>query len=144
MKTQVLAISTSAFLLGFGVLAVDAQQGPGSPMQQSETQMHQPETGAGGCGGMMGEHGMGMGRGMMGMGGMGHGMMGHRAMMNPLAMRMIFALIDTDGDGTISLQEWQAAHEKIFKAMDVDKDGTVSFEEMMNFFRGAAKSAPHQ
>jgi len=60
-------------------------------------------------------------------------------MMDPLAMRMIFALIDTDGDGTISLQEWQAAHEKIFKAMDPDKDGTVTFEEMMNFMRGVAR-----
>src|SRR5262249_18361500 len=132
MKTQVLAITTSAFLLGFGVVAADAQQGPGSPMQQSETQMHQLETGGGGCGGTMGEQGMG--RGMMG--GMHHGMMGHRAMMNPIAMRMIFALMDSDGDGTISLQEWQAAQEKIFKAMDTDRDGTVSFEEMMNFFRG--------
>ena len=142
MKTQVLAITTSAFLLGFGVLAVDAQQRPGSPMQQSETQMHQSETGTGGCGGMMGEQGMGMGRGTMG--GMHHGMMEHRAMMNPIAMRMIFALMDSDGDGTISLEEWQAAHAKIFKAMDADKDGTVSFEEMMNFFRGTARSAPHQ
>src|SRR5262249_59671843 len=71
-------------------------------------------------------------------------MMEHRAMMNPIAMRMIFALMDSDGDGTISLEEWQAAHGKIFKAMDADKDGTVSFEEMMNFFRGTARSAPHQ
>jgi len=78
------------------------------------------------------------------MGGMHHGMMEHRAMMNPIAMRMIFALMDSDGDGTISLEEWQAAHAKIFKAMDADKDGTVSFEEMMNFFRGTARSAPHQ
>ncbi len=88
--------------------------------------------------GMMG-HGRMMGHGMMGRGMMRHGMMAHRGMMDPLAMRMIFALIDTDGDGTISLQEWQAAHEKIFKAMDPDKDGTVTFEEMMNFMRGVAR-----
>ena len=49
----------------------------------------------------------------------GGGMMGHGA-----AMRVIFALMDSDGDGTVSLQEFQAAHEKIFKAMDTDKDGT--------------------
>jgi Ca2+-binding EF-hand superfamily protein len=55
---------------------------------------------------------------------------------------IIFALIDSDGDGTISLQEWQAAHEKIFKAMDTDKDGTVSFEEMMNFMQGSKRPTP--
>jgi EF hand len=70
-------------------------------------------------------------RGMMHPGSMGH----HRAMMNPVLMRMIFALMDSDGDGTVSLQEWQAAHEKIFRAMDADKDGTITFEEMMNFMR---------
>ena len=53
-----------------------------------------------------------------------------------LPLRIIFALMDSDGDGTISLQEFQAAHEKIFKAMDRDKDGTVSFEEMLNFMHG--------
>jgi hypothetical protein len=61
--------------------------------------------------------------GMMGM--MGHGM-----------MRMIFGLMDADGDGKLTLQEFQAAHERIFKAMDTDHDGTVTFEEMQAFIRG--------
>jgi Ca2+-binding EF-hand superfamily protein len=56
------------------------------------------------------------------------------------AMRIIFALMDPDGDGTISLEEFQAAHERIFKAMDADKDGTVSMEEMRDFFHGAGKA----
>jgi Ca2+-binding EF-hand superfamily protein len=43
-------------------------------------------------------------------------------------MRIIFALMDRDGDGTISLEEFQAAHEHIFKAMDTDKDGTLTLE----------------
>jgi Ca2+-binding EF-hand superfamily protein len=51
-------------------------------------------------------------------------------------MRIIFSLMDADGDGTISLQEFQAAHERIFKAMDADHDGTVTFEEMQAFIRG--------
>jgi Ca2+-binding EF-hand superfamily protein len=71
-----------------------------------------------------------MGCGMMRRG----GMMGHGA-----AMRVIFALMDSDGDGTVSLQEFQAAHEKIFKAMDTDKDGTLTLEEA--FMRGTGKSA---
>ena len=56
-------------------------------------------------------------------------------------MGMMFALIDTDNDGTISLQEWQAAHERIFKAMDTDKEGTVSLQEMQRFMAGRTRSA---
>jgi Ca2+-binding EF-hand superfamily protein len=62
---------------------------------------------------------------------MGGGMMGP-----PFMMRMIFALMDADGDGTISLQEFQAAHERIFKAMDTNKDGKLTPEEMHAFMHG--------
>jgi uncharacterized protein YhfF len=51
-------------------------------------------------------------------------------MIGPVVVRIIFALMDRDGDGTVSLDEFQAAHERIFKAMDPDKDGTVSQEEI--------------
>ena len=30
-------------------------------------------------------------------------------MMAPVMARIIFSLMDADGDGTVSLQEWQAA-----------------------------------
>jgi len=80
--------------------------------------------------------------GRMGEGWRKHGMMRHGGMMGPLAMRIIFALMDRDSDGTVSLEEFQAAHERIFKAMDPDKDGTVSQEEMLDFMRGPDKSAP--
>jgi uncharacterized protein YhfF len=30
--------------------------------------------------------------------------------------------IDGNGDGKVSLEEWQVAHERIFKAMDTDHD----------------------
>ena len=81
-----------------------------------------------------------MGCGMMGRGGMrGGGMMGRG-----VAMRFIFALMDSDGDGTVSLQEYQATHEKIFKAMDTDKDGTLTIEEIQAFMRGKGKSAPKE
>jgi Ca2+-binding EF-hand superfamily protein len=88
--------------------------------------------------GMMGD---GMMRGMMGRGMMG-GMMGPGAMMSPLAMRIIFALMDADGDGTVSLQEFQTAHERIFKAMDANKDGVLSLEEVQAFMRGTSAPAP--
>lgn len=60
---------------------------------------------------------------------------GRRAM-SPTIMHIIFSLMDADGDGKITLQEWQAAHERIFKAMDTDHDGTVTMEEMLTFMRG--------
>jgi Ca2+-binding EF-hand superfamily protein len=90
---------------------------------------------------MMGE-GM-MGRGMMGRGMMG-GMTGSGAVMSPLAMRIMFALMDTDSDGTVSLQEFQAAHERIFKAMDANKDGLLTLEEIQAFMRGTSAAAPQK
>ena len=59
-----------------------------------------------------------------------------------MMMRMMFSLMDADGDGKLSLQEFQAAHERIFKAIDANKDGFISFEEMQNFIRGANPPAP--
>jgi hypothetical protein len=87
--------------------------------------------------GMMGQGGMGpgsMGLGSMGPGSMGSGMM----------MRMLFSLMDSDGDGTISLQEFQAAHERIFKAMDANKDGSLTLEEIQAFMQGTRRSVPRQ
>jgi len=57
---------------------------------------------------------------------------------------MIFALVDSDGDGTIELPEFQAAHERIFKAMDSNKDGKFTPEEMQAFMQGTRRSASPQ
>ena len=126
MKKHVLMLATCAFVLACGAIRADAQESPGVHGHEGQA--------------MMGQGGM-MGCGMMGRGGMigGGGMMGQGA-----AMRFIFALMDSDGDGTVSLQEFQAAHEKIFKAMDTDKDGTLTLEEIQAFMRGTSKSAPKE
>ena len=55
--------------------------------------------------------------------------------------RMMFVLMDTDGDGTLSLEEFQTAHAKIFKAIDTDKDGKVTFAEMQAFFHGGSQAS---
>jgi Ca2+-binding EF-hand superfamily protein len=75
---------------------------------------------------------------MMTGGMMGRGMMGGGSMMGPppIMLRIMFALIDTDSDGAVSLQEFQAAHERIFKAMDTNKDGKLTLEEMEAFMHG--------
>ena len=61
-----------------------------------------------------------------------------------MMMRMLFSLMDSDGDGTISLQEFQAAHERIFKAMDANKDGRLTFEEIQAFLQEARRPAQRQ
>jgi hypothetical protein len=144
MKKHALMATATAFILACGVMAARAQQSPESPMMQQPDQMQQQFAEEGSDemehGSLMGHGGM-MGRGVMGHEGMmGHGMIGRRG--SPFVMRLIFALMDSDGDGTISLEEFQAAHERIFKAMDADKDGTVTLEEMQDFMRGTSRPAP--
>ena len=70
---------------------------------------------------------------MMGPGMKDHSAMGNHAAGLPMMFRMIFALMDADGDGVISLQEFQTAHERLFKAMDSNKDGKLTPEEMRAF-----------
>ena len=131
MYGRVLGVTISV-ILAYGAVGVLAQDRMvPQPVQQQEQSQPTGQEGHG----MMG-HGM-MGGGMMGHGMMGHGMMGGGAMGPPSAMlRMMFALIDTDSDGTISLEEFQAAHERIFKAMDTNKDGKLTPEEMQAFMHG--------
>ncbi|WP_349629063.1 hypothetical protein [Bradyrhizobium sp. RP6] len=94
---------------------------------------------------MMGMMGQGMmGQGMMGPGMKGRGTTGGDRMGPPIGSRIIFALIDADGDRNVSLSEFQVAHERIFKAMDSDKDGKLTLEEMMVFMHGTKSSAPQQ
>ena len=142
MKKNVLMLTTSAFILACSAIAGSAQQSPGTPPMQRPDQMEEQPGDEEDPG--TNEQEDVMGRGMMGRGMMGHGRMGNRGMMGPPVMRIIFALMDSDGDGTISLQEFQAAHERIFKAMDANKDGVLTREEMQAFMRGISKSAPQQ
>ena len=128
MYRHILGLTASALMLASGTGGALAQdQMPHQPDQQ-QMQSHSMQDGEG----MMG-HGSVMGDAMM-RHMMGRGMMG--AMGPPFMMRMMFALMDADGDGTISLQEFQAAHERIFKAMDTNRDGKLTLEEMQAFIHG--------
>jgi hypothetical protein len=123
MQKRILLLATSAFILACGAVTANAQQGPVMPEQE---QQHHP--------------GWFRGMGMMGRG----GMMGSGGMHSGMIMRMLFALMDADGDGTVSLQEFQAAHERIFKAMDANKDGRLTLEEIQAFMQGTRAPAPRQ
>jgi Ca2+-binding EF-hand superfamily protein len=61
----------------------------------------------------------------------------------PAMMAMMMILMDSDADGAVSLQEFQAGHERIFKAMDADKDGKLTLDEIRNF-RLEAAGAPRR
>jgi hypothetical protein len=134
MKNRIVAITTSVFMLLGAATSAIAQ----STTQQSGQQ--QPSTTQGSPGAMD----PGMMRGGMREGGMmGGGMMRQQAMAAPF-MRIIFALMDSDSDGTVSLQEFHAAHERIFKSMDTNKDGVLTLEEMQSFMSGQRRSGPQQ
>jgi Ca2+-binding EF-hand superfamily protein len=62
-------------------------------------------------------------------------MMRHRMNMRGPKMRMMFIMMDTDGDGALSLEEVQALHARMFKAIDADKNGKVTLEEIQQFLR---------
>lgn len=126
MYRHFLGLMTSALILAYGTFGALAQnQMTPQPDQQ---QMQSRPMGQG--------SGSPMGGSMMGGGMMGRGMMGGGTMGPPFMIRMMFALIDADGDGTISLQEFQTAHERIFKAMDNNKDGKLTLEELQAFIHG--------
>jgi hypothetical protein len=134
MQKRVPILTTSAFILACGAVAASAQQGPMMqhqpqiPQQQQE-QERQPH---------LGDWVRGMS--MMGRGGtMGSGTI-HSGMM----MRVLFAMMDSDGDGTVSLQEFQTAHERIFKAMDINKDGVLTLEEIQAFMHGTRTPVPSE
>jgi hypothetical protein len=61
----------------------------------------------------------------------GWGMMGPG--MPHMMMRMMMIMADTDIDGAVSLQEFQAAHERMFRAMDANKDGRLTMDEVQSF-----------
>jgi EF hand len=168
MGRHVLVLTTSAFVLTCGVLAASAQQVPDVPTMQQQPQNLQEqlqrqlqgvpsphrvvEDDIDDDGWMTGwrygprwrQH-HGWDRGYMGPGLMGRGaMVGSGSLHSRMMMRMLFALMDSDGEGTVSLQEFQAAHERMFKAMDANKDGRLTLEEIQAFMQGARRSGRQQ
>jgi hypothetical protein len=131
MYKRILGLTTYALILAYGVGAAFAQN---QMIPQPGQQQAQSPAGSQEGPGPMGHGSMMDGEMMKHM--MGRSMMGGGVMGAPLMMRMMFALMDADGDGKISLQEFQTAHERIFKAMDSNKDGQLTPDEMEAFIHG--------
>jgi EF hand domain-containing protein len=144
MEKRLIAVTTSAFILLGAAVTASAQSTATQPSAQTQSSATQ------GGPGMMGPRMMQEG-GMMSGGMMGGGMMGQRPIPGTV-MRIIFALMDSDGNGTVSLQEFQAAHERMFKAMDANKDGVLTLQEIQVFMgeqtsgqaSGQTRSGPQQ
>ncbi|ESW85126.1 calcium-binding EF-hand-containing protein [Mesorhizobium sp. LSJC280B00] len=56
--------------------------------------------------------------------------------MHGARMRMMFAIVDADGDGAVSQSEVQDFVGRIFNAVDEDGDGSVDMKEIRSFFHG--------
>ena len=142
MYTSVLGVTISALILVSGVGGAIAQDRTMMP-QPEQTQPHP-----------MGQEGAGMmGRGMgggMGHGMMDHGMMGHHMMEGmtghetagppPVIFRVMFALIDTDSDGTISLPEFR--RRGLLQGLDELSITLQDIQQVEGFLARARKTRP--
>ena len=114
--SKILIVSASVLALTFGIAAAGAHQTGQGMMNGNQGYMGQ------GYPAMMNGHGWGPGM-------MGYGMMG-AGMMDP---DMMLIMMDTNGDGTLSLEEFQAMPTRMFNYLDKNKDGQVDQSELDAF-----------
>lgn len=113
---------------GMGMQGGARDEGTGGGMTGQGMMGHGMMQGGMMQGGMMGHHAGGQGGGQGGHGAMGAGA-GHGAAIP----RLMFLLIDRDGDGALSLEELREVQERVFREMDADGDGGVTPEEIEGF-----------
>jgi hypothetical protein len=72
--------------------------------------------------------------------GRGQGRAGHRGhqMMRGAGMRLMFGLLDMNGDGSLSENEVQGAVARIFSGIDENGDGKIDRDEIQSFLHGSS------
>ncbi len=58
-------------------------------------------------------------------------------MMRHAGMRLMFDLLDTDGDGSLSKDEVQGAVGRMFSSIDENGDGKIDRDEIQSFMHGS-------
>ena len=140
MQRRLLVLVAASALAAGGAVLAQTHQGPGhgSPQQDRPGMMMQQPGGGGQAAGpgdrpagMMMDHG----GGMMG-GGMGDRRGGGPGHMGPGMLTMMMAMMDTNADRALSLEEFQAVHGRMFKYADADNDGKLTIQELRKFHIG--------
>ena len=55
--------------------------------------------------------------------------------MRGVGLKILFAVMDANGDGKVTLDEVNDFHARIFRAMDADQKGYLTIEDVQDFFR---------
>ena len=97
MRKHVLVLTTTAAILGSGVITASAQAPGAQTPSTQQSPITQPKAEDSDQDGFFRYH-----RGMMGQGYAHHGWYRGRGMMGPMVMRIIFSLMDADGDGKLT------------------------------------------
>jgi len=136
--SKTLATAATALLIALSspVALADQHKGHHQAGPPAGAGQHCQNAGPGAMqGGMMQGDGMMQGKGMM-QGTTACPQATHPHHMSGPMMRMMMAMIDTDANGTLSLEEVLAVHRRLFAYADTDGDGELTPEEIRLFMTG--------
>lgn len=130
--SKLLATSLSTLVLVVGITGAQAEQAGSGMMQgspgQPPAQADRPYRGMQGA---MPWAYRNMGPGWMGPQGWGPNMMAFGMMgADMMGPGMMIVMMDTNGDGSLSLDEFQAIHARMFKYLDANHDGQLTTDEL--------------
>ncbi len=142
---MMLAASVMTLAAASAQAAQNDQSGPGAgPQGNAPMQQMMDQAGTG-----MGPGNMPPGQARRHVGGRGswsggecNGMMGG-GRGHPMMLKMMVAMMDTDGNGSLSLDEVQAVHARMFGMVDTNADGQIGPDEIRDFMTGGGPMGPN-
>ncbi|MER8695544.1 EF-hand domain-containing protein [Mesorhizobium opportunistum] len=67
----------------------------------------------------------------------------HHQIIRGAGMRLVFGLLDMDGDGSLSQNEVEGAVGRIFSNIDENGDGKIDLDEVQSFIHGSNMHGPN-